>query len=93
MNEKIKVVAMSDIHGYLPPKDSLPKCDVVCIAGDILPLEIQKNSVKSLSWILLDFKPWADSLDCDKVLFIAGNRRQTYLRSTYTHWIYRYSNS
>lgn len=73
MNEKIKVVAMSDIHGYLPPKDSLPKCDIVCIAGDILPLEIQKNSVKSLSWMLLDFKPWADSLDCDKVLFIAGN--------------------
>ena len=46
MNEKIKVVAMSDIHGYLRPKDSLPKCDIVCIAGDILPLEIQKTVSK-----------------------------------------------
>lgn len=73
MSEKVKVVAMSDLHGYLPPKDSLPKCDIVCIAGDIMPLEVQSDSVKSLSWFLLDFRPWADSLDCEKVLFVAGN--------------------
>ena len=71
--EKIKVVAMSDLHGYLPPKKNIPKCDIVCIAGDIMPLEVQSDSVKSLSWFLLDFRPWADSLDCDKVLFVAGN--------------------
>lgn len=73
MSDKIKVVAMSDLHGYLPPKKEIPKCDIVCIAGDILPLEIQSDDVRCISWLLLDFKPWADSLDCEKVLFIAGN--------------------
>lgn len=71
VENKIKVVAMSDIHGYLP-KD-VPECDIVCIAGDILPLDIQRDDIKSVSWLLLDFKPWADALPCDKVIFVAGN--------------------
>lgn len=70
-DKKIKVVAISDIHGYLP-KD-LPDGDILCIAGDILPLDIQRNDVKSISWLLLDFKPWADSLPYEKVIFVAGN--------------------
>lgn len=69
--DKIKVVAISDLHGYLP-KD-LPECDVVCIAGDILPLDIQSDQLRSISWFCLDFKPWAESLKCEKVIFIAGN--------------------
>ena len=51
--DKIKVVAISDLHGYLP-KD-LPECDVVCIAGDILPLDIQSDQLRSISWFCLDF--------------------------------------
>jgi Icc-related predicted phosphoesterase len=70
-NEKIKVVAMSDLHGHLPK--NVPQCDVVCIAGDIIPLDVQRSLVRSISWLLLDFKPWADSLPCDKVIFVAGN--------------------
>lgn len=70
-DKKIKVVAISDIHGYLP-KD-LPEGDVLCIAGDILPLDVQNNDIKSVSWLLLDFKPWADSLPYKKVIFVAGN--------------------
>ena len=73
MSEKIKVVAMSDLHGHLPKPDLMPQCDVVCIAGDILPLNVQSDMVSSISWLLLDFKPWAESLNCDKVLFVAGN--------------------
>lgn len=71
MDKKVKVAAMSDIHGYLP--DDVPECDVLCIAGDILPLEVQKDMLRSISWFLLDFKPWAESLPCKKVLFVAGN--------------------
>ena len=66
----MKIIAISDLHGYLP---KLPKCDVVCISGDIFPLDIQKDLIKSISWFQLKFRPWAESLDCDKVIFIAGN--------------------
>lgn len=66
----MKIVAISDLHGYLP---KLPKCDVVCICGDIFPLDIQKNIIKSISWFQVRFKPWAENLNCDKVIFIAGN--------------------
>lgn len=67
----MKIVAISDLHGYLPK--NLPECDVVVIAGDIVPLDIQRDQIRSISWFLLDFKPWAESLKCDKVIFIAGN--------------------
>jgi Icc-related predicted phosphoesterase len=71
MTEKLKIVALSDLHGYLP--DDIPQCDVVCIAGDICPLEIQNDIIRSVSWFLLDFKKWADNLPCDKVIFVGGN--------------------
>lgn len=66
----MKIVGISDIHGDLI---NLPECDVVCIAGDIVPLMYQNNNIESISWFLQDFIPWTDSLKCDKVVFIAGN--------------------
>ena len=66
----MKIVAISDIHGYLP---ELPECDVVCICGDILPLHIQKNYEASLAWLSGPFQSWALNLNCKKVIFIAGN--------------------
>lgn len=69
----MKVVAFSDPHGYLPKASKFPECDVVCIAGDICPLDIQKDLVESISWFLLTFKPWAESLPCKKVIFVGGN--------------------
>ena len=53
----MKVVAFSDPHGYLPKVKDFPECDVVCIAGDICPLDIQRDLVESISWFLLTFKP------------------------------------
>lgn len=66
----MKVIALSDLHGYLL---ELEKCDLVCICGDILPLDIQTNSRKTRQWLINEFKPWCESLPCDKVIFIAGN--------------------
>lgn len=71
MKKNIKIVAFSDNHGYLP-KD-IPECDIVCIAGDICPLDVQRDFVESISWFLLTFKPWAESLPCKKVIFVGGN--------------------
>lgn len=66
----MKIVALSDTHGDLP---KLPECDVVCISGDIMPLNIQKDLIKSTSWFVRKFIPWANELNCHRVIFIAGN--------------------
>lgn len=69
----MKVVPMSDLHGYLPDPHSVPECDVVCICGDIVPLQYQSDDIKSLAWFYLEFLPWTDNLRCTRVLFVAGN--------------------
>lgn len=67
----MKVVAMSDLHGYLP--EDVEPCDVVCICGDIVPLRYQMDMLKSVSWFITDFWKWADGLPCQKVIFTGGN--------------------
>lgn len=67
----MKVAAISDLHGLLP-KD-LPQGDVLCICGDIVPLEYQRDLVQSIAWFCLEFVPWTDSLPYKKVIFVAGN--------------------
>lgn len=69
----MRVIAVSDLHGYLPDPESIPACDVVCICGDIVPLEYQNDDAASIAWFCLEFVPWSDELDCKKVIFIAGN--------------------
>ena len=68
---KIKVVGISDTHGLLP-KD-LPEGDVLCIAGDISPLEIQNDQTSMVSWFCLEFLPWVDSVPFKKVILVPGN--------------------
>lgn len=67
------VVAMSDLHGTLLPVEDIKPCELVCICGDIVPLQVQANSKKTRKWLVNEFKPWCESLPCDKVIFIAGN--------------------
>ena len=69
----MKIVAVSDLHGYLPKPEEFPACDVICICGDIVPLDYQADDVASIAWFELEFVPWTDKLPCKKVLFVAGN--------------------
>ena len=70
----MKVIALSDLHGtLLSVEDYFEPCELVCICGDIVPLNIQANSRKTRQWLINKFKPWCESLPCDKVIFIAGN--------------------
>lgn len=70
----MKIVAMSDLHGtLLPVNDYFEPCELVCICGDISPLNIQANHRKMRKWLREKFKPWCEALPCDKVIFIAGN--------------------
>ena len=67
----MKIIAISDLHGLLPKIDE--KCDVLCICGDIIPLEIQTDIYKSKNWLKTDFIAWCNSIACEHILLIAGN--------------------
>jgi Icc-related predicted phosphoesterase len=67
----LRIVAMSDMHGELPVE--VQKCDVVVIAGDIIPLNIQRNIKASAKWFKEAFINWANNLPCQKVILVAGN--------------------
>lgn len=66
---------MSDLHGYLP---EVKPCDLVLICGDTVPLKYQSDFELTYDWYKYDFKRWANYLECDKVLFIAGNHELTF---------------
>ena len=67
----MKIAGLSDLHGYLP--DNIPTCEILCISGDIIPLQIQRKSFASIRWWLRDFCSWVCRLPCEKVIFTAGN--------------------
>lgn len=74
----MKICAISDLHGtLLPVEDYFEPCELVCICGDISPLNIQRNHRKMRQWLINKFKPWCESLPCDKVIFIAGNHDES----------------
>ena len=75
---RLRVAAISDIHGYLPIIEE--SADILLIAGDISPLEIQFNKPKMKTWIETEFAYWIKSLPVDRVFLIAGNH-DSYLES------------
>lgn len=67
----MKVVAISDLHGYLP--NITDPADLMLIVGDIMPLSIQFNKPKSLDWLSTVFTNWAQELPVDQIILVAGN--------------------
>ena len=55
MEEIIKICAFSDFHGDLP---NVEPCDLVIIAGDIIPFNIQHKNNDSNEWIKTVFTDW-----------------------------------
>lgn len=70
--QKIKICAISDTHGFLP---KIPECDFLCVAGDILPLNIQRDFNKSIGWLNGPFAEWClDIFNRGTVIVgVAGN--------------------
>lgn len=68
----MKIVAFSDTHG-VRPLPIVDPCDVVIIAGDFIPLYIQRNSEKSEQWFKNVFLEWTKDLQCEKIIFVGGN--------------------
>lgn len=65
----MKIAAMSDSHGLLP---SIQEADILCIAGDISPLAIQR-SIQMDDWLKNSFLPWCRELPVKQILLVPGN--------------------
>lgn len=76
----MKICGISDIHGNLI---NIPECDVLCIAGDVITLNAQRNFDASEYWWKNRFIPWVMQLPCKKVLVVPGNH-DIYLENLYT---------
>lgn len=66
----MKICSISDLHGILP---SVPECDVLCIAGDVVDLLVQRSSDESDAWWSTAFITWANKLSCEKIFVVPGN--------------------
>ena len=67
----MKICAISDLHGYLP--NNIEESDLLLIAGDLIPLDIQSSYSLSEEWFKVDFNNWIASLPVDKVIIVGGN--------------------
>ncbi len=76
----MRVSAISDIHGDLNIK--VPRCEVLCICGDIVGLNDQRSMDASEHWFKNRFVEWINSLPCEFVLIVPGNH-DFYLEDLY----------
>lgn len=67
----MKVIAISDLHGTLPVIEE--EADILIIAGDIVPLDIQFNKPACQDWLFGEFVDWANALPVERVFVVAGN--------------------
>ena len=79
----MKIAAFSDLHGI----SELPKIeegtDIVCIAGDIIPLRNQTKILESHEWFMNTFLQWVNDLDVKKVFLVPGNHDFMFERYNY----------
>lgn len=76
----MKICGISDIHGNL--LENIPECNVLCICGDIVTLNAQRNIEQSAHWWDNKFIPWVMKLPCKKVIVVPGNH-DFYLEDKY----------
>ncbi len=61
---------VSDLHGALP---EIEPCDVLVLAGDLVPLELQADATRSRNWFSTVFAAWLDGVPATEVVGVAGN--------------------
>lgn len=67
---ELVVRGASDLHGFLP---TVEPCDVLLLAGDLIPLDIQEDLELSLQWFSHAFANWLEEVPAGEVVAIGGN--------------------
>ena len=70
----MKIVGISDMHGVYDGF-TIPKADILCICGDIIPLKIQHDIELSDDWFINNFIPWCCKQPIEQVYLIGGNHK------------------
>lgn len=60
----------SDLHGFLP---TVEPCDVLLLAGDLVPLDVQEDMELSHRWFSDVFATWLEEIPAGEVVGIGGN--------------------
>jgi predicted phosphodiesterase len=68
-----KIIAISDLHGYLPHYERFPEADILLIGGDITPIRFDRNLPQVRSWLKKQLLPWLEILPVKHIVAIAGN--------------------
>lgn len=63
--------AISDMHGNLDFQ--VPKSDILCICGDIVPLYYQSSNIKSSDWFQHVFLRWCQNQPVEEIYVVGGN--------------------
>jgi len=66
-----RIIAISDLHGYLPEIEY--ETDILLIAGDLFPLEVQRSTSLSEEWLRSEFADWAKNVPAKYIVMVAGN--------------------
>ncbi len=75
----MKIVATSDLHGYLP---EIPGCDILLIGGDVTPVWNHERKYQA-DWLRGPFSDWLQSLPAKNIVGVGGNH-DFVLQSGYT---------
>jgi Icc-related predicted phosphoesterase len=65
----VRLVCVSDLHGYLPPVEP---CDLLLVAGDICPTADERPKTQR-EWLHSTFADWLAEVPADIVVGVAGN--------------------
>lgn len=65
----MRVVAVSDLHGYLP---EIPDCDLLLIAGDSSPITLS-DPTHQRAWMNSRFAAWMRRIPAGEIVWVAGN--------------------
>lgn len=76
----MRIVAISDLHGFLPDPKEMPEGDVLLIAGDVvidnysgIPGAEYWDRSQQAAWMRDAFDKWLNWLPYDNIIGIAGN--------------------
>jgi Icc-related predicted phosphoesterase len=75
LGAKMKIAAAADLHGFL--WDEIPECDVMLLAGDLLPFRETKKQY--LSFLDKRFREWLEYVKVP-VIACAGNHDEPFER-------------